>query len=272
MEIKMKLSSFLTLLSVCILFCLPGCSYGQDQPSTDNTVISQEDTIDWQKPRFEERRAERLRMVHNDIENYPYHPIYDEKVLNAMREVPRHLFVPNYQQGSAYRNYPLSIGHGQTISQPFIVAHMTELLEVESHHKILEIGTGSGYQAAVLSELTPYVYSIEIVKPLGEKAKKLLAELGYRTIKVKVGDGYDGWPEYAPFDGIIVTCAPEKIPAPLVEQLKPGGRIVIPVGEEGMVQHLVVVIKEEDGKLKRDRQYPVRFVPMTGKAKKEGEK
>lgn len=268
-QYKMEKVSRLLLYLLSILLFVPGCSYSQDRKPNNDAMHPGSDSIKWSKPRFDERRNERLRMVQNDIKNYPYHPINDKQVLDAMSQVPRHLFVPSYQETSAYKNYPLSIGYGQTISQPFIVAHMTELLEVEPGHKILEVGTGSGYQAAVLSELTPHVFSVEIVKPLGERAIKLFSKLGYNTIRVKVGDGYDGWPEYAPFDGIIVTCAPEKIPQPLVDQLKPGGRIVIPVGGEGRVQNLVVVTKDTDGKLKQLKQYPVRFVPMTGKAKKK---
>jgi len=146
---------------------------------------------------------------------------------------------------------------------------MTELLEIKAGDKILEIGTGSGYQAAVLSELTPYVFSIEIIEKLGEQAIERFKELGYHTIRVKIGDGYEGWEEYAPFDGIIVTCAPEEIPPPLIRQLKPGGKIVIPLGAEDRVQNLIVVTKDENGNLKKQSQYPVRFVPMTGKAKKD---
>ena len=145
---------------------------------------------------------------------------------------------------------------------------MTELLRVKTGAKILEIGTGSGYQAAVLSELTPFVYSVEIIEKLGLNAIELFDELGYNTIKVKIGDGYEGWAEHAPYDGIIVTCAPENIPEPLTEQLKPGGRIVIPLGRKNQIQNLVVIEKDKKGNLKQKVQYPVRFVPMTGKAEK----
>ena len=209
---------------------------------------------------------ERRRMVRDDIKNDPFHPVRDEKVLKAMECVPRHLFVPKEYRMEAYDDQPLPIGYGQTISQPLIVASMTEMLDVHPGDKILEIGTGSGYQAAVLSELTPYVYTVEIVDELGRHAKKLLSELGYTTVKVKIGDGYEGWPEHAPYDGIIVTCAPEDIPQPLIDQLKPGGKIVIPVGKEGRTQWLVVVKKTPDGKIKEKTQFPVIFVPMTGKA------
>ena len=227
------------------------------------------DSLDWYRPRFPERKEERLRMVKVYIQNNIYKPIHDIRVLEAMRAVPRHKFVPSQFQDQAYMNHPLPLSQGQTISQPFIVAHMTELLQISAGDKILEIGTGSGYQAAVLSELTPFVYSIEIVDKLGKKAAIILNKLGYKTIALKIGDGYEGWEEYSPFDGIIVTCAPEEIPVPLLNQLKPGGRIVIPVGKAGMTQTLVVVEKDLNGKLKKQIQYPVVFVPMTGKAEEK---
>jgi len=228
-----------------------------------------QDSLTWQRPRFEEKKDERLRMVRNEIMNDPFIRITDKRVLEAMEAVPRHLFVPKNYRNAAYENHPLSIGHGQTISQPLIVALMTELLEIHPGDKILEIGTGSGYQAAVLSELTPYVYTVEIVKELAEQAESTLSRLGYKTIKVKAGDGYEGWPEYAPYDGIIVTCAPENIPQPLIKQLKPGGRMVIPVSTNGWTQWLMVVKKTKNGKIKKTRKYPVVFVPMTGKAEKK---
>jgi len=224
------------------------------------------DTLSWNKPRFNERSDERNYMVDTYIQNSIYNPISDKRILNAMKAVPRHKFVPNQFRKYAYANTPLLIGQGQTISQPIIVAHMTELLKIKAGSKILEIGTGSGYQAAVLSELTPYVYSIEIIEELGTNAIRLFKELGYNTIKVKIGDGYEGWSDYAPYDGIIVTCAPEKIPEPIIEQLRPGGRIVIPLGKKNQIQDLVVIVKDRKGNLKQKVQYQVRFVPMTGKA------
>lgn len=226
------------------------------------------DTLNWNKPRFEERSEERDYMVYTYIQNSVYNPVTDVHILDAMKAVPRHMFVPKQFQKYAYANTPLLIGHDQTISQPIIVAHMTELLRVKTGAKILEIGTGSGYQAAVLSELTPFVYSVEIIEKLGLNAIELFDELGYNTIKVKIGDGYEGWAEHAPYDGIIVTCAPENIPEPLTEQLKPGGRIVIPLGRKNQIQNLVVIEKDKKGNLKQKVQYPVRFVPMTGKAEK----
>jgi protein-L-isoaspartate(D-aspartate) O-methyltransferase len=187
-------------------------------------------------------------------------------VLEAMRQVPRHLFVPSQlrRMALAYADRPLPIGHGQTISQPYIVALMTEALEVKPNAKILEIGTGSGYQAAVLSELTPAVFTMEIIHALGEKARMRLQSLGYESVKVRIGDGYFGWSEEAPFDGIIVTCAAGHIPPPLVKQLSPGGRMVIPLGGTYQVQRLVVVTKDTQGTVRTQELLPVVFVPMTG--------
>lgn len=225
-----------------------------------------QDTLkNWRPPVFSERLGERNQMV-NEISSHFYIPVKDRRVQEAMRHVPRHKFVPKELQSRAYDNSPLPIGYGQTISQPLIVAHMTELLEIEPGDKILEIGTGSGYQAAVLAELTENVYTVEIVPELAVRAVETLSSLGYQSIKTKTGDGYEGWKENAPYDGIIVTCAPEDIPEPLVEQLKPGGVIVIPVGEENQTQMLVVVRKAKNGRIFQEKQFPVRFVPMTGKS------
>jgi protein-L-isoaspartate(D-aspartate) O-methyltransferase len=185
--------------------------------------------------------------------------ITDQKVLDAMLKVERHKFVPKEYQHLAYIDEPLPIGFGQTISQPYIVAKMTELLELNENDKVLEIGTGSGYQAAILAELCKEVYTIEIIPELAQRAEKLLKELGYKNIFVKVGDGYYGWPEHAPFDKIIVTCAPKEIPQRLVEQLKDGGKIVLPVGD--VFQELVVVEKH-NGIVTKKSVFPVRFVPM----------
>lgn len=191
--------------------------------------------------------------------------IRDARVLETMGEVPRHLFVPKSLRAFAYRNAPLPIGHGQTISQPFIVAFMTEQLKPKETDRVLEIGTGSGYQAAVLSKLVKEVCSIEIVEPLANRAKEVLERLEYDNIKLKTGDGYKGWPEEAPFDAVIVTCAPDQVPKPLVDQLKEGGRMIIPVGDEGTVQELVLLEKKE-GRIERRALLPVRFVPMTGES------
>ena len=197
--------------------------------------------------------------------------VADSVVVAAMRKVPRHLFVPRELWDEAYENYPLPIGEDQTISQPFIVALMTHLLQLDPKSKVLEIGTGSGYQAAVLAEITPNVYSIEIVEPLAQRAAKDLAAAGYGDVHLRIGDGYLGWPEAAPFDGILVTCAPDHIPQPLQDQLAEGGRLVIPVGENPDDQELVV-IEKKDGQLIRKEIVPVRFVPMTGKAEEESAK
>jgi protein-L-isoaspartate(D-aspartate) O-methyltransferase len=224
----------------------------------------------WPRPRSAERQSERDRLVDRYIaRGGPFSDaVSDERVVAAMRAVPRHEFVPANHQNSAYDDTPLPIGHGQTISQPYIVALMTELLEVKQGDKVLEIGTGSGYQAAVLSELTPYVYSIEIVKPLYEEVVERFKRLGYKTIQTRLGDGYDGWEQQAPFDGIVVTCAAGHVPPPLWEQLKPGGRMVIPIGGVYDTQRLVVLTKREDGGRKSRNVLPVRFVPMTGKIEK----
>ena len=188
--------------------------------------------------------------------------VKDEDVLSVMRDVPRHLFIDESLWPKAYSDGPLPIGHGQTISQPYIVAFMTELLRPDTHHMVLEIGTGSGYQAAVLSKLVHRVYTIEIVPELGRKAKTTLKRLGYDNISVRVGDGYKGWPEEEPFDRILVTAAPEKVPEALVDQLKPGGRMVLPVGPRWWGQDLLVIEKDERGKVVRKNTIPVRVVPM----------
>ena len=190
-------------------------------------------------------------------------PALGEAVMAAMARVPRHRFVPALQEPFAYVNRALPIGAGQTISQPFVVALMTDLLDPRPGDTILEVGTGSGYQASVLAELVAKVYTIEIVEPLGRRAMQVLQELGYRNVEVRIGDGYNGWPEAAPFNAIIVTAAPAEIPQPLIAQLKPGGRLVIPAGQSRDVQHLLVVDKRLDGTSTMRRTLPVRFVPLT---------
>jgi len=194
--------------------------------------------------------------------------VHDPRVLAAMREVPRHRFVPEPLRAAAYEDGALPIGEGQTISQPFVVASMCEHLALSPQDRVLEIGTGSGYHAAVLSQLAAQVYSIEIVPPLAERARRTLAELGYANVEVRTGDGYRGWPEEAPFDAVILTAAPPEIPEPLVAQLKPGGRMVLPVGV-GEDQQLVVLEKTAHG-LEKRVMFPVRFVPMTGEAERHG--
>jgi protein-L-isoaspartate(D-aspartate) O-methyltransferase len=184
-----------------------------------------------------------------------------ERVLDAMETVPRHEFVSPEEAASAYRNRPLSIGHGQTISQPYIVALMTDLAAVEPDDVVLEVGTGSGYQAAILSHLAKHVYTIEIVESLGREAAQRLKR--YDNVTTRIGDGYRGWPEAAPFDAIVVTAAPDHIPPALVEQLKPGGRLVIPVGGQWLGQRLMVLSKNKDGTTTSEEIVPVRFVPLT---------
>lgn len=192
--------------------------------------------------------------------------VSDARVLKAMREVPRHEFIPEEVRRFAYSDGPLPIGHGQTISQPYIVAFMTEQLAPKPGDRVLEIGTGSGYQAAVLGRLVAEVFTIEIVEPLATRATADLRRLGFGNVHVKTGDGYQGWPEQAPFDAVIVTCAPDHVPQPLIDQLKDGGRMIIPVGEAG-AQELHLLVKR-GGKVERRAVLPVRFVPMTGRAQK----
>jgi protein-L-isoaspartate(D-aspartate) O-methyltransferase len=198
----------------------------------------------------------REKMVRFQIED---RGVRDKAVLEVMRKVERHRFVPILLQYLAYEDNPLPIGEGQTISQPYIVALMTELLQLKGNDKVLEIGTGSGYQAAILAELAKEVYSIEILPALARRAEQLLREMGYKNIKVKCGDGYLGWPEFAPFDAIIVTCAPDAIPEALIDQLAEGGRLVIPVGE--FYQELKLLVKTK-GKVEEKSIIPVSFVPM----------
>lgn len=190
--------------------------------------------------------------------------VRDPRVLAALGKVARHEFVPPGSRALAYVDSPLSIGHGQTISQPFIVAFMTEAARIEPDDRVLEIGTGSGYQAAVLAEIAKEVYSVEIVEALGKTAAERLQRMGYENVTVRIGDGYEGWPEKAPFDAILVTAAPPAIPSPLLEQLKIGGRLVMPVG--GFNQQLVRITKTAQGETQHETLLPVRFVPMTGKA------
>ena len=206
------------------------------------------------------RSEERKTMIEQQLRNQG---ITDAAVLAAMEKVPRHEFVPPSHQENAYANFPLPIGQGRTISQPFIVAYMTQKLQLKKTDRVLEIGTGSGYQAAVLAEIVERVYSIEIIPELAEVAKLVLHKLGYKNIEVKTGDGYEGWSDHAPYDAIIVTAAPQHIPEPLLKQLKLGGRMVIPVGLEK--QQMVTITKTKNGLLK-EKTSDVRFVPMTGKA------
>src|SRR5207247_4882493 len=208
--------------------------------------------------------TERQRMVQQQLKA---RGITDERVLAAMRKVPREAFVPPESRAASYEDGPLPIGHGQTISQPYIVAFMTEQLRLKPSDRVLEIGTGSGYQAAILAGLVAEIYSIEIIEPLAKNADETLQRLGYQNVHVKVGDGYRGWPEQAPFDAITVTCAPDHVPQPLIEQLKEGGRMIIPVG--GFGNQELYLLEKKNGELQRRAVLPVRFVPMTGEAEKK---
>ena len=222
--------------SICLLLLVPAC---RAQPDT-----------------YGQARHE---MVRTQIAD---RGITDDAVLNALRAVPRHQFVPDRLADWAYTDRPLPIGHEQTISQPYIVAFMTAAVQPDSSNRVLEIGTGSGYQAAVLAEIVDSVYTIEIVPELARSARARLTRLGYDNVVVREGDGYAGWPKHAPFDAIVVTAAPNQIPSPLLEQLAPGGRMVLPVGPTGAVQRLTLVTKAADGSIARERLMPVRFVPF----------
>jgi len=233
----MKIHSIILMnISICIIL-LTSC-YSQE----------------FQSDSFEKKRD---RMVLEQIE---LRGVNDRAVLKAMRKVPRHKFVPDIYMEYAYNDYPLPIGEEQTISQPYIVAYMTAALKLEPNDKVLEIGTGSGYQAAVLAEICDSVYTIEIFESLGNKALRLLNSLHYDNIKVKIGDGYKGWPEFSPFDVIIVTCSPSEIPQALIDQLEEGGRMIIPVGLKN--NQNLVLLKKKNGKIKQHSVLPVRFVPM----------
>jgi protein-L-isoaspartate(D-aspartate) O-methyltransferase len=216
---------------------------------------------------FKNARQSLIRTIEQDVREtslYLDKEALDPRVMRAMGKVPRHLFVPHSQRQHAYENRPLPIGHGQTISQPYIVAIMTDLLKPAQHHKVLEVGTGSGYQAAILAELVDSVYSIEIIEALGEQAEKRLKELDYKNVSVRIGDGYYGWKQHAPFDAIVVTAAASHVPPPLIAQLKPGGRMMIPVGSRFLVQELLLIEKSDDGTLSTRQILPVAFVPLTG--------
>jgi protein-L-isoaspartate(D-aspartate) O-methyltransferase len=219
------------------------------------------------EPTYEEQHREMLRQIEamaHDTASYIGRERFDARVMRAMAAVPRHEFVPESMRSAAYLNRPLPIGNDQTISQPYIVALMTDLAEVGADSVVLEVGTGSGYQAAVLAEIVREVYTIEIIEELGLTAEQTLERLGYANVHVRIGDGYRGWPERAPFDAILVTAAPESVPLPLIEQLKPGGRLVIPVGRQNAAQTLQVLTRDESGALSVRDVLPVGFVPLTG--------
>ena len=242
--------------SMMVLFCLSLSSLGE---RGRELTADQEKVPGAPGERIEERNA----LVDRAIVG---HGVVDPAVVRAMRNVPRHRFVPDALAGRAYHDSALPIGFGQTISQPFVVAFMTAALAIEAGERVLEIGTGSGYQAAVLAETGAEVYSIEIVPELGEQVRRRLALLGYGAIQLRVGDGYDGWEEAAPFAKIIVTAAVDHVPPPLLRQLSVGGRLILPLGSPGGIQTLLLITKQGDGSLDRQSLLPVRFVPMTGRA------
>ena len=238
----------------------PPVAQPQPPPSKPETVGTKAPV---RRPEVHQRAEEREAMVKRQLAG---RDIDDERVLDAMRRVPRHLFMPEKRRHEAYGDFPIPIGLKQTISQPYIVAYMTQALQLQKRDRVLEIGTGSGYQAAVLGELVREVYTIEIIPELGERSEKLLGDLGYRNIHVRVGDGYKGWPDKAPFDAIIVTAAPPRLPQPLLDQLKIGGRMIIPVGNTR--QELVFIQRTEDG-YEQKSVLPVAFVPMTGEVQRK---
>jgi protein-L-isoaspartate(D-aspartate) O-methyltransferase len=244
------------LIHPCFLICCGGCF-------TDGQQAIQKEQSQMSLPEIPEFTRLRERMVRDQLRS---RDISDPRVLAAMLKVPRHEFVPSEFARAAYDDGALPLELGQTISQPYIVAYMTQALELRGTERVLEIGTGSGYQAAVLAEIVPAVYTIEILPQLQERAIAILGRLGYRTIHFRVGDGYMGWPEHAPFDRIIVTAAPEEVPQPLLDQLKEGGLLIVPIGHQ--IQELVIFEKVQS-KIKRHSTIPVRFVPMTGKAQEK---
>ena len=237
---------------VMILFC--------HLPLAVSAAADDNDQYTRQRQLMVEEIADDARRFAHYVEN----DSVNEKVLHVMSTVPRHVFIPPENRAQAYENRPIPIGYGQTISQPYIVALMTDLLNPHPDDKVLEIGTGSGYQAAILSRLVKEVYSIEIIEPLGQISKQVLQDLGYDNITTRIADGYDGWPEQAPFDSIIVTAAISHIPPPLVRQLKNGGTMVIPVGTRFQTQQLTLVKKDRSGAITTKQIMPVIFVPFTG--------
>ncbi len=250
-----------------LLLLMTACSNDSSQPIADSDAGQQDVSgAVTESPTDQDDRQTALRekMVTGQIAS---RDITNQRVLGVMRRVPRHEFVPPPMRPFAYEDSPLLIGEDQTISQPYIVALMTQLADPQPGDKVLDIGTGSGYQAAVLAELVEQVYSVEIVESLANEARQRLEKLGYQNIQVRHGDGYRGWPAHAPFDLIIVAAAPDHIPPALVEQLAPGGKLVIPVGDRW--QHLVLVEKAEDGSVSEKKVHPVTFVPMTGEAEKQ---
>ena len=251
---KISMVVFIISCTITIIFCVTQliCNKNKVLAMGDAKSVMDEDAF----------TRQRKRMVEEQI---AYRDIKDKRVLEAMESVPRHLFIPETVRFSSYYDQPVPIGFGQTISQPYIVAFMTELLQTDVGDVVLEVGTGSGYQAAVLARLVKQVYTIELVEELGKDARKRLKTLGYDNVEVMIGDGYKGWPEHAPFDAIIVTAAAEHIPQPLIDQLKPGGRMVIPVGGVYAVQELMLITKDASSKVVKESIIPVRFVPLLRK-------
>ena len=241
------MSAFLKTAYICLFIIISTYYYGCGL--NDNSALA--------KPASLQYRTDKIDMVEYQIKGMG---ITDEKILEAFRKVARDRFVSQEYKAHAYDDRPLPIGEGQTISQPYIVAYMTDILKLSKSDKVLEIGTGSGYQAAILGELSGEVFTIEIIESLGRKAEQLLKELGYTNVSVKIGDGFKGWEEHAPYDAIIVTCAPTDIPEPLKRQLKDGGRMIIPVGKSN--SQTLVLLRKSDGVLKEAATLPVRFVPM----------
>ncbi|MDN3513849.1 MAG: protein-L-isoaspartate(D-aspartate) O-methyltransferase [Candidatus Brocadia sp.] len=252
----MKISAvvFIASCTVAVIFCIILLMGNKNMVSAmggANSVVD-EDTF----------RRQRKRMVEEQI---AYRGVKDKKILEAMESVPRHLFIPEENRLYSYYDQPVPIGFGQTISQPYIVAFMTELLQLGDDAVVLEVGTGSGYQAAILARLVKQVYTIEIIEDLGKETRKRLKMLDYNNVEVMIGDGYKGWKEHAPFDAIIVTAAAEHIPQPLIDQMKPGGRMVIPVGGVYVVQDLMLITKDASSKVIKESVIPVRFVPLLRK-------
>ncbi len=251
------MTMFLTRLRSALFLCALGVLFVGGAPE----VLGEDD--------YSRKRARMIEVIETHLRGTPlerHDEAFDQRVLDVMARTPRHLFVPETERDEAYTNRPLPIGYGQTISQPFIVAFMTHMLRPAPDHVVLEVGTGSGYQAAVLAPLVRRVCTIEIIPELGESARKRLEEQNYGNVRTRIGDGYYGWEDCGPFDGIVVTAAADHLPPPLIEQLKPDGRMIMPVGRPFVVQHLVLATKGDDERLYTRSLMPVAFVPFTREA------